>query len=234
MVSISLHSQGFDWQYSPRLPFETPDLFVGLSAEGSYFDHFGNFPLEEFGANLCCNHRSGGGVGFSIGINAENWINGYSALWASISFSVVNGSFSSNNSLLVKNEEELISKYDSETTAYYISAKFNWKYRLFSSNFWIAPGVNLHFYAGSNLLAIMTFPNLNGDSDQIEIDAEMPDMLILYPAPTISIGYNKSSGFGRYLSPYSSIEFPLFDASAEGEWRMWRFSLGMAIHIGIN
>lgn len=227
-------SQGFDWQYSPRLPFETPSFFIGAALEGNYYNHFGDFPIREFGEILCCNHKTGDGSGLDAGILVENWIKGDFAINAALKFSIVNGGFTSENSVPIKGGGELISKYTSTTTMYYVALEPSAKWRLLGSHFWISIGISGKVYVGSSLNAIMEIPASDtGELRQVELEGSLPPMNAVYIAPILSIGYNGSTGLGQYFSPYARVEFPAFDAASHDEWRFWKFSFGIAFYKGV-
>ena len=70
-------AQGFDWQYSPRLPFKFPYLFGGISYNPGYTLNHGNMYLQELEQTKlidCCNFTNGTGFSNSFGLDIEYWL----------------------------------------------------------------------------------------------------------------------------------------------------------------
>lgn len=74
-----LRGQGFDWQYSSRLPTNYPSFFLGATGSGMWSRHTASMKYEAILPNgkLCdCGavFRSAEGLDWSVGITAEYWL----------------------------------------------------------------------------------------------------------------------------------------------------------------
>ncbi len=236
-LSINANSQGFDWQYSARMPAEYPDIYFGVFAEYSILSHEGGIDFFE-NAVFCRRFKNGSGKGISLGISAEYWMEGDAAVSGSISYKNALGSFKV-KSVLPRVEEDFVSEYRFDSDFSYLCLQAGAKYRLFRS----------HFHAGAEVVIEYLFNNENEYSERIispndyfttdpptqertiaEGSIADAESIIFYPA--INLGYDFEYGRGHYSTIYFSAMFPLSDVIQNGNWKMWSFSFGIIIRRG--
>ena len=134
LFSLSnLKSQGFDWQYSVRLPQETPKLFLGL--EGAFLRNSstGEFPFVE-NRFTCCEFESGTGWGINLGLASEYWFRDLEALRIGLSYASFSGNFTKVRSfpVILDNDVSYMEEYEYEfeTLQSYVLLSAGYKYKL--------------------------------------------------------------------------------------------------------
>lgn len=233
-----LSSQGFDWQYSPRLPFDTPVFFVGVNGNLNYFLHYGSLDLTE--SYKCCTFTKGTGVGSIFGINAEYWQTGTIAISGSFSYMTVPGFFEADGEPLpVYPSGIYYYKNEFNSTLSYLTLDTDAKWRLFLSHFFVGTGIRIGFLVSNKsefYEKIVSPPEgrFNDGSQRRTIaNGVISDIHSLFVTPKVSLGYDLNLG----LSTYSSISFiaglPIINISKDSEWQSWNFQIAIKIFRGI-
>lgn len=70
---ILIHSQGFDWELSPRLPFSIPRIYFGIATNISKNFYNGSLSLFE-DYYKCSVFSTGDGSSNAFGLKAEYWL----------------------------------------------------------------------------------------------------------------------------------------------------------------
>ncbi len=210
-LSGHLFAQGFDWQYSARLPFETPKLYYGANVSYGIISSYGKITFLENRIS-CPNFENGNGAKFSFGINAELWnTKNQFAYIASLNYDINSLTYNSYDSVPVS--ETVFAKYKSELELNFsnISAAFGLKYRLLNSHFHVSGKVNLDFTITDNFNATERIAN----PDEIPYwerniaNGNIYDIRKITITPDISIGYDVELGRGIYATPKFSLEIPV-------------------------
>ncbi len=235
---IDAKSQMFDWQYSVRLPFESPKMFIGGGVAFQKNWHSAtNF--REINEELHCgNYRSGAGSGVEIFASGEYWRIGESAIGFRLKYSQMHGvfdvptdptPFKLHGEILILRRNFILS-----TTQSFLSAEFYGKWLLDET----------HIFAGAGLGFNIALSNSFEQTESI-ISPEQFTAAIPYgkvePAnitnalikPSLQIGYDAELARGIYASPYICIALPIFANSPAANWRVWTLSAGVQINYGL-
>ncbi|MDQ1266692.1 MAG: hypothetical protein QG635_1844 [Bacteroidota bacterium] len=234
-------SQGFDWQYSARLPFEIPKYFIGVTADFDYYESVGNFNFAENEIS-CCRFRDGKGYGWSAGLAGERWLTGSLATFGNIKFEYIPSNFKIQVSLPRNDTTTYISEYEYQASHSFIDIILGLKYRIMQTHFHVGAAVKMQFLLiqdNQHLERIISPPEeyfpTNPPSQERQISkGQIPEIRQFIFTPSVQLGYDLNLGLGTYSTPYFSVEFPVMDAISEGNWRRWAFSAGLRIYYGIK
>ncbi len=237
IFTLELLSQGFDWQYSPRLPYTIPTKFIGLSVNYGIIENRGNFGfLEDF--IECCNYQAGAGKSQEISLSGEYWYKGDMALISSVGFVALKSNFST--TIMVPRSDgrnDYISeyKYTLDESRNKLILKFGAKYRIFNSHFSIGATGNLHLYVSSTathkekILAPSNETFIDGSKERIIQNGILSNYNKLLFSPELFVNYDVSIIRGYYSSIKIGIDFPIFSIIEKEDWREWKFNLSIGL-----
>ncbi|MGA2295916.1 MAG: hypothetical protein ABSG15_00025 [FCB group bacterium] len=240
ILSLNAYSQGFDWQYSARMPSDSPTMFIGITGEFNYQIHSGSFNFLEQQVT-CVQFNNGKGYGYSAGISGEYWNTGVFAIFGNIIYSNVPGKFAQTVSIQKVNYD-LISEYDYNSNISYASLEGGLKWRLFESHLYI--GCSLQFAVlvsnKEDCIEKIIGPdnappfNTNPPSYQRVIsDGGISDQNPFNIIPKIRIGYDLPIGLGMYASPSIIAGFSILPIAKDSQWRRFPVSFGITFYKGI-
>jgi hypothetical protein len=226
-------SQGFDWQFSSRLPTNSPTKFIGIT---------GNFQISADNSRLnfteeyshCCTFSGGSGSGFQAGIRYEQWIAANTALFSGLTFNKISSSFR-REATEPLTDGILRTEYRFDSYLTYIGLTLGSKHRISGT----------HFHAGGSLELSTQLNNTNEFHEKVISPPEWPwhertifsgsisgyNKILLSPA--ISAGYDFSLGLGMYGTVWLSAGFPLMSITGSEDWRRWGFYIGVSVLRGI-
>lgn len=234
--SIHLYSQGFNWQYSSRLPFESPNLFIGLEGNYSITNSTGEFPFLE-NRWTCCEFNEGTGSNVKFGINSEYWISGSSALKAGVFYSTFIGDFSTITEYPASINGGYLEqfKYSFETIQHQMNLRLGYKYKLLPTHLSIITSLNIDY--------LFFEDNQSSESRIGPVDKVAPytrsipegrikGIRNIYLSPEIGLAYDVNLGNGLYSSIQLLADLPIMSFSSAAEWRKWQYGIGIAIYKG--
>lgn len=224
-------SQGFDWQFSPRIPFSHSKFFWGFNASGLIISTTGNFSfLEDHIA--CCDYESGYGKSIKLGVSAEYWCRSAIALNGSLNINLINSSFK--QTIVVprsdgKNDYFSRYKYFLDESRNYISGDISAKYRILNSHFSAGGGISSSILISSQALhkekiispSDETF--IDGSKERKITNGILQDYNTILITPSLFINYDLDLGIGYYSSIKFCSFFPLMSVVQNDNWREWKF-----------
>jgi hypothetical protein len=215
---VEVKSQGFDWQYSARLPFETPVFFIGLTVGADYTYSFASLPLLEKGYRPCCDFKSGAGYSGAAGLNFEYWMRDYS-IFAKLMFGYFKSDFNENGiPYPMRYNGSFQSKYNYTTYIRQFVIEPGVRYRLFDSFF----SLN-----GSLRGAIIISDSYNQSDSKVQhYDSKIPDLNKVYLQINLGFGYDFSTGLGKYSTINIYTGLPITGLSQKGSWYPMSIGLG--------
>ena len=242
IISCSLvYAQGFDWQYSARMPAESPVLFFGLAGEFNHMIHNGSLDFVEADCH-CGAFNTGSGEGYTAGIAGEYWIDGLTAFTFSGLYNYSPGKFTVQAEPLPRVDGGvLLTEFDFDSKIAYLLLEPGIKYRI--------PGSHLHIGGGLQFGFLLTnsavykeriigdenaplFPT-NPPSKERILNGNISDLNNIILQPKIRLGYDLTYGLGMYATPNISIGIPILNTTKSSEWRRWTFSAGITVYWGL-
>ena len=231
--------QGFDWQYSARMPFKTATVFMGINIAPNYNISSGkiNYIEDRF---PCCNFNNGSGLGYIGGLTTELWTT------TGISYSIT-VNFDYNYSKFTQAAEELPladgsifrTEYEFRSKAYYVDAEPMVKYKIPMSHFYIGASANLQFLISStkqhfeNVVSDNTFNDGSKTREIADGKGKISDLKSFIFQPKIRAGYDFSIGLGKYASVYVNYGIPIMDIAQKAEWKSTNISAGFCVYTSI-
>ncbi|OGU13048.1 MAG: hypothetical protein A2X61_03565 [Ignavibacteria bacterium GWB2_35_12] len=242
IISCSIiYAQGFDWQFSARMPADSPVLFFGLSGEFNHLIHNGSLDLEEANCN-CGAYKTGSGEGFTAGIAGEYWIDGLTAITFSGLYNYSPGKFTVQAEPLPRVDGGmLLTEYDFTSKIAYLLIEPGIKYRIPGSHLNIGGGLQFGFLLSNSSVHKERiigdaneppFPT-NPPSYERIVDGKISELNNIFLQAKIRLGYDLTYGLGLYATPNISIGIPILNLTKTSEWKRWAFSAGLTVYWGL-
>lgn len=244
-------SQGFDWIYSNRLPFEVPNLYVGGKVEGGFINHTGDLSLREmYNATdfECCRYKNGDGTTLNFGVNVEYWYETFSAVNLSLSYNNIGSNFIRRaEPLPLSNGDKLITEFDFATNLSFMSIDLGWRYKITETHFFINPCLNTNVFLsksdGQQIERIIS-PDYETFSDGSLIrnieGGKIPEINPLNFNFILKAGYDFSLMNGLYCSPYLGYILPISNyvsgnitSNTKETWKMSGVVFGANVMYGL-
>lgn len=236
-TQTNLFSQGFDWQYSPRLPFETPIFFVGLNGNLTYLMHFGSIDFTE--SYKCCTFNRGEGIGSIFGINSEYWQTPTIAFTGSLSYMTSPGNFEADGEPLpVYPSGIYFYKNEFNSQLSYITLEIDVKWRLFLTHFFVGVGFRTGILVSNKsefFEKIISPPEgrfNDGTQRRTIANGIISDIQPYFFTPKFNLGYDVNLGLGTYSSISISTGLPIINISKDSKWLSWIFQLNIKLFKG--
>lgn len=242
LFTIKSYSQGFDWQISPRLPFEIPQYYLGATISFSKIHYNGSLLLTESFVN-CAKFESGSGRSYSFGFSAEYWFTAFVPFFIELKYLSANGlmkAMADSFPILVKQIPKIVKVQNEMSFSYsYIVLTIGGKLRLLETNFFI--GANLDFAVKTHskydvfeqVLSPAEYHFVDFSQRRKLFNGLISDLSFFAISPKLTFGYNATLGVGIYATPRISFEFPFINYSTEEKLRLTTFSFGVSFLYGI-
>jgi hypothetical protein len=232
-------SQGFDWQWSARLPIENPHNYYGISANYGLDYFVGHISFVE-NKVYCQNFGNGNGNDISFGVNLEHWTEyNHYAFFSALQYK--NYSVISSSVDLIPLNEEVIGKYKTilDYNFNQIDLLVGIKYRILETHFSIGAGLSLGYIvsngytATEEILGPTEVPpfSTNPPSYTREITSgELKQLNNFVIKPFFRLGYDLELGRGTYIEPHLCILFPLWSMISGDKVNHYSASFGINLY----
>ncbi len=235
MVSAGL-SQGFDWQYSYRMPFETPDFFIGVPFNYEYTQIDADLPIRQDDYKPCCHFSKGTGNNINFGLAAEYWGTGDLAYTFIAGFNMMTANFSTLSEPIAMKGGLLKFNNKVSSQLYYLSLGLGAKYRLFGSHFNLGILLNTYILMNQSYThtedAVNPPPDYNAETHINYTTTSYSQINRFYFMPALRLGYDFSPWIGLYFSPYINLNIPVMNITSNYTWRPWGLSAGISLFFG--
>ncbi len=244
VTTLAARSQGFDWQYSSRLPFDFPYLFAGLTGYTGYTMHDALLDLSE-GNGDCCKFTEGKGWVSSIGLKSEYWLDGTWAANASLSYFTERGDFTATGQSLpftVFDSQGKIVGHDTvdfensmDISLSYLTIEAGGKMRLFKTHLFAGAALEFGYLLQQKseqterVVAPSYFKYNDGSQVRTLGTHTISGISNFLFTPKLMLGYDLPLGLDIYITPLVSVGFPLHNISSDGSWKMWNFNFGISL-----
>jgi len=236
LVSIEpANAQGFNWQYSSRLPMDYPVFFIGVNAGITYFDNSGQIRLDEGEVLDCCSFSSGNGLGSAFGLSAEYWYLPDISLYANLKYSIDKHTFTKNRMGEIRVTDTLFYENELSSSTNYIILELGGKKNISDT----------HFHYGISIYASLLVNNDNEITEKVIKPVYFPwservisrgrisDLTTIYVQPKLKFGYDLDLGLSTYSTIAISIGIPFFDMTENAKWKSWQIGAELVIWRGV-
>ncbi len=239
---IDSFGQGFDWQYSARLPFNSPKLFYGMNANFGLVSSKGTLTFLE-DKILCPKFKDGEGNNFAVGLNFEYWNkDNQSAYIGSINYlrNYIDYKFLD----FVPLSNDIVAKYETKLALDYstIVLSAGYKYRILESHFTIAASLDIgihltnDFVVKEKILGPPEVPPFSTNPPSYErniLNGEFNKFTLFNLLPRLHLGYDMQLGLGKYVTPFVSIGLPITKMLQEDDVTNFVVSAGLKTHFSL-
>ena len=243
LLPAIIYSQGFDWQYSSRSPYEITDLYIGGVASFAYSYSTGNFPFLEEDV-ICCTYEDGIGTDFQLGITSEYWHEPEMAFSVSLLYSNVSSNFYTETTVIKKTNPGLpgfdwTTAYESDISLNYITLDMGVKNRIYKK-FNLKAGVDLNFNIGSSethINSVVTPSNIpfsDGSFEKELSDGRIKDLSPIVLGVSLGGSYDLDLGIERYGEVSFLTRYTVNSLLSDNSWRSIQAKLMLRAFLGIR
>ncbi len=238
IVPPLLNAQGFDWQYSSRLPAEQPDIFVGIGVSYGLDEHYGSFSFFE--DYFCGKYENGNGNGIAIDLNIEKWIGENTAIFIEAGWRKLTADFISRQ-VYEMIDEPLITEYAYNSSISVVRINPGIRYRLFDSKLSVGAILGIEYFISES----SDFSEKVISPDWYHFDTDPPSQERVLTAgrlkgfssiivnPALQLAYGLNLGRGKYATPYFRAEFPINSFISGEDWRRYSLTFGISVKFGL-
>ncbi|MCX7909869.1 MAG: outer membrane beta-barrel protein [Ignavibacteria bacterium] len=234
--------QGFDWEYSPRLPFSIPRVYFGIGGNTAKNYYNGSFSLFE-NFYTCSKFTSGTGNSFALGLKSEYWFKPNFAFAFTLLYQNSSANFVASGDsfpILLKNIPKMVKVENELSLRYkYLLLDLGAKYHIASTFFFIAAGLEfgVRFSSSFDIHEQVKSPPEFHFADNTQrrkvINGKLSDLALFSVVPKISLGYDAKIFPGLYASPNFSLQLPVFNLSLEENLKLFSLQLSISFLYGI-
>lgn len=234
---IGLYSQGFDWYYSSRLPFQLPKTYLGANINYTYnINFFEDIPVYQKSQNNenVFDYTSLNNTNFNFGFNAEYWLYNKLAILTKLSINIHSNQFINTESIPIDSKTLWTTEQNTNLQIMMFAFSPGIKKRLFDTYFNVGLNLNLNLILNNKLESTekSISPNWKTFSDgtkEIDSDFSLPALSKFNVSPEIFISYDYSFKIGYYLSPYLALNYQLGSYFESNQWNSFGIILGVNI-----
>ncbi|MFM2133141.1 MAG: hypothetical protein RL156_422 [Bacteroidota bacterium] len=231
-LSSSCYAQGFDWEYSERMPKYSSAWYGGASALYANDGHTSNIDiLEKAGAEypeiICAALTSGSGNDLRISLAGEYWFAGGMSLSLRAGYSTRQALFTAQSpDALLFDGSILRTKYELSTNVHALCVEPAVKVCIPSTHVWGSVGLSAEFITGSKTSLIERVLTPSGfvftgttSAERLLADRDRVGIRGFVVNPFVSAGVDLDVATDMYVSPSLSLGLPLMSYA---EWASWK------------
>jgi hypothetical protein len=239
-TSIAAYSQGFDWQFSPRMPAASPDKFIGLEAGYNFGRSHGDIKLFEDLVE-CCKFANTSSNSFYVGITGEYWYSGNEALIAGVNYSFLNSIFKAPGSALLPGDTLLQTEYQFDSKMQFLNISAGYKRRLPNTHFNAAASISLSVPISNTYIFTESvispsdfyFSTVPPSQERELANGSISGISTLTVSPVIQIGYDFDLGKGMYGWINLQTSYNLNSILTDDRWNILALGLNIRIYKGL-
>lgn len=240
--SAELHSQGFDWEYSPRLPYKIPRAFIGAGYSYSYNQNIGDFSFFENNV-YSLNFKNGNGTLNQLQFSFQYWNKPTFAVFGNVFYRTLQNDFSQQMTYPRSNGvDNWLVTYQTnlQLSRDYLGISIGAKYRLFDTYLSIGGQITSQFLLSSNTAATEEiispdFEHYIDGSTTREINKiKIPDFKNFLLQPEIFIAYDFSIVKGLYIQSSLRMQIPVFNSTSSDKYYDLPLGIEIAIFTSLN
>ncbi len=234
--SIGISAQGFDWQYSARLPFETPNFYYGAKIGFNSANINGKITFIENNIR-CPKFDRGSEIDYYFDINIERWLEkNQIAILASLGYVYNNSKYSFVDLVPISNK--ITAEYENKLNFLFssINMSLGAKYRILQTHLHIGAAVEIsaNFAATYNvkekILGPIEVPPFNTLPPSYEREVLAGKFYQIQPvvfSPKLELGYDLQLGLSKYITPVVSLSIPTMSIIKSDNVRKLAYSFGL-------
>lgn len=229
-IPVISFSQGFNWQYDPRMPFDYPDLFVNIDINYGRSFHNSDFSFLEKRV-VCTDITGGSGNEFSLGFGAEYWHSQKITFTGSLNYMYLSGTFTSPE-VYPRKEYDLETEYIFDAGLHYAELEAGVKHRLLGTKFFAGGtlGFNIFLSEDNSFREEKIAPVHDPFRDRNIEDASIGNLTTVVLIPSLYLGYDLNLGKSKYGSVYLKASTAINSMISSESWRATGVSVGVKVN----
>jgi hypothetical protein len=241
-ASIELYSQGFDWEYSPRLPYKIPRSFIGVSYYYGYNQNIGDFPLYENDV-YSLNFKNGNGSLNQFTLSYQFWEKPIIAVFGNVFYRSYNSDFAQTVTYPRSNgKEDWLVEYRTQmqSSRNYFGVSIGGKYRLLNTYFSVGAQITGQFLLSSSSTARENIVSpdfehyIDGSRERDVQNTQLPDFRNFLLQPEIIFAYDFNIAKGLYIQSSLRMQIPLFNATSSDKYYDLPIGIELSIYKNLN
>ena len=239
-LSSSCYAQGFDWEYSARMPKYSSAWYGGVSALYANDGHTSNIDiLEKASAQypeiICASLTSGSGNDLRVSLAGEYWFSAGMSLMLRAGYSARSAVFTAQSpEALLFDGSILRTSYELSTKVHAICVEPAVKVCIPSTHLWGSVAVSAEFITGSQTTLSERVQTPSGfvftgttSRERLLTDRDRVGIRSVVINPVLSAGIDVDVAKDMYLSPSVCVGLPLMSYA---DWASWKtLSLGFRV-----
>ncbi len=246
LISIAslqwMMGQGFDWQYSARLPYNIPKLYGGAGGQLNYFFHNVNLRLFSDIIPECCSFDNGIGRGYSLFIQVEYWESGNMSIYGKILYNDIKSNFKIQQKFpyydtLTNSEKYYRYETEAETRIGELMVNGGVRYRILETHFYIGAGINIGVNIWNSISAVERvldtdenwFPNEPDPHQRTYPGSRISELNLIILTPELRVGYDLNLGKNFYATIATVLGFNMISMTRDDNWHFVSGGIGVTI-----
>ncbi len=241
-------AQGFNWQYSSRMPMQTPTLFAGVYFSGGIGAFSGTLEVPELLPNgqeckECGPYESSGLSSLRFGVAGEQWLGSHSVLLFEADIAMSSELAESVTAPVPVFGGESVTtllEYESDITQFSLSSSF--LRRIGETHFLVGGGLGVDARLSQSVLVRQTIQGTSAAyfeengvrSKQRVLDVVAPEYVVLSPFASLRAGYQFPLALGMFCRASAFVKaYPLSQVS-NTSWTGYTSGISLSVFLGLN
>lgn len=248
VTTVGVCAQGFNWQYSSRMPMQTPTVFAGVHFSGSLGGFSGELVVPETlsDGSLCeeCGpYNESTRNGFGFGLDLEYWLESHASVLLAIEISQVSEVAEFTTSpVTVFGGEPVTTLLDFSSDATVVSLETSYLRRIGSTQLLIGGGLGVDANLTSSVNVTQTIEGTssayfeeNGvKTKQRTLTVVEPEYALLTPSVHVMGGYQFPVALGMFCRATAFFEVYPMDVVTDTSWTGYTSGISVSVFLGLN
>lgn len=237
VITNASKSQGFNWEFSPSMPSQYPDFYLGLNLSAQNNFNTGKYTFTESYVP-CCEFTKGNGSGFNIGMAAEKWFHGSWAAGFKAGYSIYSNTFTTRNTY-PRVDYNVTYQLDFNSSYSYITMEFCYKKRIALSHFNISGSLktDILMKQSNEFKESIISPDyetyIDGTTKRTIANGAIASVYNVVVIPKVGLGYDINLKKGKFANLTIYGELPVMSLVSVGSWRRWSVGADFLLYYGI-
>lgn len=246
LIPVLCSAQGYEWEWSPRLPAQMPKRYVGIELTGGYAWHSSGIVYSEVSLP-CCEFTTGGGIPVGLTIQGEQWVEPWLAITAGLGVMYQKAWLTAAGDTLPRIDanntvRQVITEWQMDASLTYGVVAVGGRARIGMSHALVGFQIRgLFSLSGAGTLTerilapddfYFSYQGTKTKERSVE-SSNLTQRSAFYLEPALSVQYDLPLKQGYVLTPLVQVTMPITSLSATGDWRYVGLSLGMRLSRGI-
>lgn len=245
--SINAYSQGYEWEWSPRLPVQMPIRYVGVEVDVGYALHHADLLYSEVYLP-CCRFTKGTGLNVGAMLYAEQWIKPTLAIHATAGLTYQTVGLTAGGDTLPRVGPDdvvrlVLTEWRLSIPTTYLTIGGGARMRLFGTHVSVGAQLQGSFLVGNNGATLTEHVVSPSDyyfivqgrqtKDRPADSTTFAQRTSFVLEPALSVQYDLPMNRGLVLTPLLRVSMPITSLSSVSNWRYYGLTIGVRLSRGL-